>query len=94
MHPTKRSRTGSEPISDPTRIYCRNKLQELFRDIFFRYSDVYKNGPDAEVVKKKEELTDEERDALAEAAMHFANELEDCVFEVYHEADLAGAKYK
>jgi len=51
--------------------------------------------PSSEIVMKKlEELTEEEKESLIEDSKNFAAELERCVFDNYSEGDIAGAKYK
>jgi len=46
------------------------------------------------VMKRLEELTEEEKESLIEDSKNFAAELERCVFDNYSEGDVAGAKYK
>lgn len=67
----------------------------MFRDIFLRYPDVNSSGVGTEV-EKTEELNEEKKESLIAAANQFSDELENCVFELYCEADSqsAGAKYK
>jgi len=51
--------------------------------------------PNSQIVMKKlEELTEEEKESLIEDSRNFAAELERCVFDNYSEGDIAGAKYK
>ncbi|KAF4610431.1 hypothetical protein D9613_007039 [Agrocybe pediades] len=97
---------------DPARKYCLGKLEELFREVFLRYPnareeakeesqenkmDVEEEG--ADVPEKKNELSEEKKQALIDAANQFAGDLENCVFEIYSEPDKngnphAGGKYK
>ncbi|KAF5362569.1 hypothetical protein D9756_002357 [Leucocoprinus leucothites] len=46
------------------------------------------------VMKKLEELSEEEKESLIGDSKRFAAELEQCVFDIYAEGDVAGAKYK
>ncbi|EAU90469.1 hypothetical protein CC1G_00853 [Coprinopsis cinerea okayama7 len=95
--PVKRSKS-TPPQEDPTRKYCLGKLQELFRDIFFRYPHI--QTPEGTLVAKAvDEMTEEEKDALTQEANQFAHDLEMCIFEIYAEPDKngnpnAGMKYK
>lgn len=76
------------------------KLEELFRDIFFRYPRV--KAPDSEelVSKSMEEMRDEEKEALAQESKQFADDLEKAIFETYADHDkgsgvsAAGVNYK
>ncbi|KAJ7577052.1 hypothetical protein C8J56DRAFT_972207 [Mycena floridula] len=96
---TKRRRP-SEAAEDPARKYCLGKLEEVFRDIFNRYPHVKGDeNPDELVEKKPEELTEEQKSHVLDAAKQFAAELEQCVYETYSEPDkqgraCAGGKYK
>lgn len=91
------------PGEDAARKYCSTKLQETFVEIFLRYPilhDNYEEEEDIVVDKKREDLTDEERQLLEDRARAFSNELEECVFEMYSEPDaktgkhVVGMKYK
>ncbi|KXN87405.1 Transcription factor bye1 [Leucoagaricus sp. SymC.cos] len=122
MTKRKRSETmsgGGGAADDPVRKYCLGKLEEVFRDVFFRYPYVKTSvgitaGAEAEgedvkmegegqvggiVMKKLEEMTDEENESLTADSKQFAAELEQCVFDIYSEPDKIGsphasAKYK
>ncbi|KAF5350240.1 hypothetical protein D9758_007833 [Tetrapyrgos nigripes] len=98
--PLKKSKgsKGSNPLDDPTRKYCLGKLEEVFRDIYLKYPHV-RSEADTLAEKKPEELSEEERNAVLEAAKKFADDLELCVFEIHSEPDKsgeqhAGPKYK
>lgn len=106
--PPPKKRRGSEikATDDPARKYCLAKLEELFRDIFFKYPRVRmhmldgEEGSDPVVTEKKaEELTEGERAQLLEGSKQFATELEQCMYEIYSEPDKqglpsAGGRYK
>ena len=112
--PTKRKRSGTSASAsgadDPARKYCLGKLEELFKEVFFRYPHVRTTNDEVEgdsngqlavsiVPKKLDELSEEEKEALIEESRQFSKELESCVFEIYSEPDKngyphAGGKYK
>lgn len=108
--PAKRKKSdASNATDDPARKYCLTKLEELFRDIFFRYPHVRVESQDGDdhdkahektlVQKPLDDMTDEEKTALADESKQFATELEKCVFEIYSEPDKngnphAGSNYK
>ncbi|KAF8074849.1 hypothetical protein FPV67DRAFT_1357997, partial [Lyophyllum atratum] len=101
--PPKRKKSDATlPTDDPTRKYCLSKLEDLFRDIFFRYPHVRVeslSGETSVVPKPLDDLTEEEKAALVDESKHFADELEKCVFDIYSEPDKlgqssAGSKYK
>ncbi|KAF4593002.1 hypothetical protein EYR38_008709 [Pleurotus pulmonarius] len=97
-HVPKRKKSESEaPEEDPTRKYCLGKLAELFSKVFLKYPHLHVDG--VAVEKPQEELTDEDKRKLEEAAKEFSTGLEQCVFDIYSEPDKAGrphagAKYK
>ncbi|KAF9266956.1 hypothetical protein L218DRAFT_956046 [Marasmius fiardii PR-910] len=104
--PAKKTKTTSS-TEDPTRRYCLGKLEELFRGIFLRYPHVHITGisideggvASGSIEKKPEELTEDERATVVANAKQFADELENCVYEIYCEPDKggnpsAGGKYK
>ncbi|KAF9454334.1 hypothetical protein P691DRAFT_809892 [Macrolepiota fuliginosa MF-IS2] len=99
----KRSDTATE---DPARKYCLGKLEEIFRDVFFRYPHVRaqaepeggeeqekKPGVGGIVWKKLEEMTDEEKEVLTNESKQFAAELEQCMFDIYSEPDRSNAPH-
>lgn len=106
--PPKRIKSEtSNAADDPTRKYCLGKLEELFRDAFFRYPHVCLEScdgdgfdqPAALVQKPLDSLTEGEKDAVLNESKHFAMELEKAIFEIYSELDKeghlsAGSKYK
>jgi len=106
----KRSDAGGGGATiDPVRKYCLGKFEDVFKEVFLRYPytrsvagqsgetrDVKLEGQAqiSIVMKKLEELTEEEKESLIEDSKNFAAELERCVFDNYSEGDIAGAKYK
>ncbi|KAI0705185.1 transcription factor S-II, central domain-containing protein, partial [Cytidiella melzeri] len=103
----KRSESLATPGAgaDAARKYCSMKLQETFVDIFLRYPVLHDPAEEeAEeelvVMKKTEDLTEEEKEKLEGKARRFATELEECVFATYAEPDAktghhgVGMKYK
>lgn len=107
--PPSKKKKSSDVLNDPARKYCLGKLEELFRDVFLRYSHVRVTTTDEDmdvndsktkiILKKAEELSEEEMEALMNEAKQFARDLENCVFEIYSEPDKqgdihAGGKYK
>lgn len=107
--PIKRKKTETA-TDDPVRKYCLGKLEEVFREVFFRYPHVHRDAPlevesdheqsaDEVIFKKLEDMSDEEKEALTNASKRFAAELEQCVFVIYSEPDKnnaphTGGKYK
>ncbi|KAG6860877.1 hypothetical protein C0995_006432 [Termitomyces sp. Mi166 len=98
--PPKRKKSDaqdpSDPSDDPTRKYCLTKLEELFRDVYFRYPHVHTNNESGEttlVQKPLEELSEEEKAVLVDESKQFADELERCVFEIYSEQDKSGKSH-
>ncbi|KAK7061017.1 Transcription factor bye1 [Paramarasmius palmivorus] len=102
LPPPKKARTNSDSSEDPTRKYCRGKLEDLFRDIFLRYPNVRRTeGDDGGGAGGGEtgELTEDEKNLVIAQAKQFADDLETCVYELYAEPDKsgspsAGPKYK
>jgi hypothetical protein len=102
--PPKRKKSVSEhnASEDATRKYCLGRLQEVFNEIFLKYPLADMQGSDAEdgcVSKAPKDLTEEERTRLKDLGRKFAEELEQCVFDIYSEPDKqslpsAGGKYK
>ena len=108
--PPKRVKSEtSNAADDPTRKYCLGKLEELFRDVFFRYPHVRVESSDGDgldqpsetalVQKPLDSLTQDEKDAVLNESKRFAMELEKSIFEIYSELDKeghpsAGSKYK
>ena len=111
--PSKRKRSGTASENsaqdDPVRKYCLSKLEEMFKEIYFRYpyvrlkvdeEDVGESHDAAKAIKKElADMSDEEKEALLEDSKGFTRELETCVYEIYAEPDKngnshAGAKYK
>lgn len=103
----KRSESLATPGAgaDAARKYCSTKLQEIFVDIFLNYPVLEEPSEDQEsdelvVMKKREDLTPEEKEKLEEKGRRFATELEECVFDTYSEPDpktghhIVGMKYK
>ncbi|KAJ2918693.1 hypothetical protein MD484_g1784, partial [Candolleomyces efflorescens] len=97
--PAKRKRADTlTAADDPTRRYCLGKLEEMFRDIFFRHPHVRNvtgNGegddlPAQLVPKALDEMAESEKEALLEESKKFAAELEQCMFDGYAEHDKAG----
>ncbi|EEB97061.1 hypothetical protein MPER_03698, partial [Moniliophthora perniciosa FA553] len=92
--------TDSDSSEDPTRKYCRGKLEDLFRDIFLRYP--YVRSTDGETGggdNGSKELSEDEKNMVLAQARQFAGDLEACVYELYAESDKsghssAGPKYK
>lgn len=102
-HPAKKAKP-LDPSDDPTRKYCLGKLEAVFRDIFLRYPhvrskvEVEDEVPQVEE-KGKDDVTEEEKNAILQDSKQFADDLEKCVFEIYSEPDKQGksaaaAKYK
>jgi hypothetical protein len=107
--PVKRKKTETA-TDDPVRKYCLGKLEEVFREVFFRYPHVHRDASleveshheqaaDEVIFKKLEDMSDEEKEALTNSSKHFAAGLEQCVFDIYSEPDKnnaphAGGKYK
>ncbi|KAJ6581495.1 hypothetical protein B0H19DRAFT_508904 [Mycena capillaripes] len=99
--PPKRKREASSDASDdPARAFCLGKLESVFRDIFLRYPHVREDASGGPLVEKKpEDLTEDEKAKVEEAAKQFATDLEQCVYDIYCEPDKqgkpsAGGKYK
>lgn len=101
----KRSESLATPGAgaDAARKYCSTKLQEIFVDIFLNYPVLEEPSEDQDelvVMKKREDLTPEEKEKLEEKGRRFATELEECVFDTYSEPDpktghhIVGMKYK
>ena len=73
-------------------------MEQLFRDIFFRYPHVRtaeepdggQDIPSKIVDKPLNDLTDAEKEELERESKAFADELERCIFERYAELDKAG----
>ncbi|KAG9313051.1 hypothetical protein JVU11DRAFT_6491 [Chiua virens] len=97
----KRKKSSDVPISaedDPARKYCLGKLREMLHPVFLRYPHKGDEFGD-KIELKAEDLTDEDKQRLQNAADAFALELEQCLFELYSEPDKhgkqgVGAKYK
>lgn len=101
--PSSKRQKSSDPTEDPARKYCLGKLEEVFRDIFLRYPHVPVDddvsGGARIVEKKPEDLTEDEKAKVEDAARRFATDLEQCVYEAYSEPDKHGrpsaaGKYK
>jgi len=100
--PKRQKSSASSAAGDPTRVYCLKKLQEVFSEIFLRYPNIQSDSADgqsAPLDKKAEGFTADERAKTQENANQFANELEQCVYDIYSEPDAkgkihAGSKYK
>ena len=101
----KRSRSSTTPAAeDPTRKYCRAKLEETFIKIFLRYPHVGGSAgdgaeQDSPVQKQPEELSDDDKAKVEQAAKTFAAGVEEAMFEIYSELDKNGkpsvaGKYK
>ncbi|KAI0084453.1 transcription factor S-II, central domain-containing protein [Irpex rosettiformis] len=99
----KRSESLATPGggADAARKYCSTKLQDIFVDIFLNYPVLQEPAEDELIVmKKREDLTPEEKQTLEEKGRRFATELEECVFNTYSEPDtktghpVVGMKYK
>ncbi|TFK29665.1 hypothetical protein FA15DRAFT_663824 [Coprinopsis marcescibilis] len=90
----KRKKSGhSSAAEDPTRKYCLSKLEEMFRDIFFRYPHVQKPDSTEIVAKTVEDMTEDEKAALTQESKQFAADLEQCVFDTFAEPDKTGNKH-
>ncbi|KAG9032082.1 hypothetical protein FRB95_001943 [Tulasnella sp. JGI-2019a] len=81
---------------DPVRKFCLGKLQDVVTSIFFKAVVEPDAGTDASSDPQNEELKKTE---AQEKAHPFAQELEQCVFEIFSELDkkgrkTAGPKYK
>ena len=84
------------PGEDAARKYCSTKLQETFIEIFLNYPilhDHYEEDEELVIDKKREELTDEEKQLLEDRARQYSNELEECIFELYSEPDAKTGKH-
>jgi hypothetical protein len=107
--PPSKKKKSYDAVDDPARKYCLGKLEELFRDVFFRYPHVRSETTDEDmdvndskskiIPKKIDELSEEETEALINEAKQFAQDLEDCIYDIYSEPDKqgnvsAGGKYK
>ncbi|KAJ7890537.1 hypothetical protein B0H14DRAFT_3081675 [Mycena olivaceomarginata] len=96
---SRQETTTGTASEDPARAFCLGKLEGVFRDIFLRYPHV-RDGEGVLVEKKAgEELSEEEKARVEDAAKQFATELEQCVYDIYSEPDKrgmpsAGGKYK
>ena len=99
----KRSESLATPGAgaDAARKYCTSKLQEIFVEICLNYPVLQETNEDELVVmKKREDLTPEEKQTLEEKGRRFGTELEECVFDTYSELDvktgnhIVGMKYK
>ncbi|KAG6854034.1 hypothetical protein C0991_011239 [Blastosporella zonata] len=92
--PPKRKRSDAAvSTDDPARKYCVTKLEELFRDVFFRYPHVRveDGGGEMSLVQRPlDELTEDEKTSLLDESKQFADELERCVFDIYSEQDKSG----
>ncbi|KAJ6518807.1 hypothetical protein C8R45DRAFT_5653 [Mycena sanguinolenta] len=94
----KKESPASAAAEDPARAFCLGKLEGVFRDIFLRYPHV-RDSEGALVETKAEELSEEDKARVEDAAKQFATELEQCVYDIYSEPDKqgrpsAGGKYK
>ncbi|KAJ2930852.1 hypothetical protein H1R20_g6255, partial [Candolleomyces eurysporus] len=95
---SKRKRSDTlTAADDATRRYCLGKLEEMFRDIFFRHPHVRndtgneESGPSSQLVLKSlDEMTEPEKEALLEESKKYSAELEQCMFDGYAEHDKAG----
>lgn len=90
----KKKKVSDDAMEDPTRKYCLGKLEDVFRDIFFRYPH-----PGDEDEKLAGEMTEEERSTILERSKQFAADLEHSIYETYSEFDKLGnpsaaGKYK